>query len=134
MTGALSWLDAMLARSGDRDRIELDRQSIAELRRRIGDTEDALAALGASSARAAGGSELLDADAVARLHSGASPVRVFREARRMSVAELAAAAGADPAAIEDIEARRVDPGFDAMRRIAAALSVDLDDLVPWTQD
>jgi DNA-binding XRE family transcriptional regulator len=71
---------------------------------------------------------------VKRLSEGENPVLVWREHRGMSLPELAAAADLSNGDIAALEMGGVEPGLRAMARIAAALRVDIDDLVPWAQD
>lgn len=73
------------------------------------------------------GEEKLPAAAVQRLCRGESPIRVFREYRGLSTAELAARAGLSQSEIE----RGRKPGApDALSSLAAALDVTVDDLAP----
>ncbi|MFW5661221.1 MAG: helix-turn-helix domain-containing protein [Oceanicaulis sp.] len=58
-----------------------------------------------------------------------SKVRVWREHRGLSGAELAAAANVSAPYLSQIETGRREPGLKALKSIAAALKVDLDDLV-----
>ena len=70
---------------------------------------------------------------VTRLSGGESPVRVWREHRAMTGRKLAAAAGITPKRLADIEAGEEAP-LRTMQLIARALDVDLDNLVPWSQE
>ena len=78
--------------------------------------------------------EMVPGWVVDRLHLGDVPVRVWREFRGLSAADLAAAAGVSESDLAGIEARRHEPGLPTMARIAKALRVDLDDLVAWAQE
>ncbi len=64
-----------------------------------------------------------------RLVAGAHPIKVFREYRGMTQAELARQAGLSPMYISQIETGRRGGSTKALRRIAAALDIDLADLV-----
>ncbi|MBZ9939132.1 helix-turn-helix transcriptional regulator [Mesorhizobium sp. BR1-1-16] len=78
---------------------------------------------------ASGEEELIPSDVVDRLLSGESPVRVWREFRGMSARALAAAASISAPYVSEIEAGKKDGSITAMKSIAAALRVSLDDLV-----
>ena len=64
-----------------------------------------------------------------RLVAGAHPIKVFREFRGMTQAELAHRVGLSPMYISQIETGRRGGSTKALRRIAAALDIDLADLV-----
>ena len=67
-------------------------------------------------------------EAVERLLAGESPVRVWREERRMTQAALAEAANLSPSMLNEIEHGKRQPSLDRARGLARALDVDLDDL------
>lgn len=71
---------------------------------------------------------------VKRLSSGESPLLVWREHRGLSRDALAAASGMPEPVIVAIEAGRHEPALRPMVALARALQVDLDDLVPWSQE
>lgn len=77
----------------------------------------------------AGREELVPAEIVNRLLDGENPVRVWRGHRGMSARDLAAATGLSAPYISEIESGKKDGSVAAMKKIAAALKVDLDDLV-----
>ncbi len=64
-----------------------------------------------------------------RLVAGAHPIKVFREYRAVTQAELARQVGLSPMYISQIETGRRGGSTKALRRIAAALDIDLADLV-----
>ncbi len=64
-----------------------------------------------------------------RLVAGAHPVKVFREYRGLTQAELARQVGLSPMYFSQIETGRRGGSTKALRRIAAALDIDLADLV-----
>lgn len=64
-----------------------------------------------------------------RLVAGAHPIKVFRDYRGMTQAELARQVGLSPLYISQIETGRRGGSTKALRRIAAALDIDLADLV-----
>jgi Helix-turn-helix domain len=65
-----------------------------------------------------------------RLLDGESPVRVWREYRGMSLRALAAQAHVGTSALSDLETRKSEGRPSALRRIAVALEISLDALVP----
>ncbi len=77
-----------------------------------------------------GEEELVPEEVAARLAAGEPPLRVWREYRGLSQHELAARAGLSQAYLAQLEAGRRKGSLEAFRRLAEALRVDLDDLVP----
>ncbi len=73
--------------------------------------------------------EAFPLDVAERLVAGAHPIKVLREYRGMTQAELARQVGLSPMYISQIETGRRDGSTKALRRIAAALDIDLADLV-----
>ena len=73
--------------------------------------------------------EAFPLDVTERLVAGAHPIKVFREYRGMTQAELARQVGLSPMYISQIETGRRGGSTKALRRIAAALDIDLADLV-----
>jgi len=65
-----------------------------------------------------------------RLLDGESPVRVWREYRCMSLRKLAAQAKVSASTLCDLETKKSEGRPGALRRIAMALGITLDDLVP----
>ena len=62
--------------------------------------------------------------------AGESPVRVIREWRGLTSAELARRAGLHRVQVHDIETGKSAGSVQTLRRIAGALDVMLDDVVP----
>jgi DNA-binding XRE family transcriptional regulator len=58
-----------------------------------------------------------------------SRIRTYRNYRQMTVDALAQAAGLSPSELAEIESGKTAGTVDALTRIAAALRIDLDDLV-----
>ncbi|MBI4184896.1 MAG: helix-turn-helix domain-containing protein [Proteobacteria bacterium] len=73
--------------------------------------------------------DYLPAALVERALAGDSPVRLWREHRGLSARALARKAGLSPAYLSEIETGRKAPGARALKALAAALGVGLDDLV-----
>ena len=64
-----------------------------------------------------------------RLVAGEHPIKVFREHRGITQAKLADQAGLSAMYLSQIETRRRGGSTKTLRRIAAALDVDVGDLV-----
>lgn len=90
-----------------------DAEAIRVFRRRLEDGEE----------------DLIPDAVVASLLAGDNPVRVWRKHRGMSARELADAAGISQPYVSEIESGKKDGSVAAMKKIAEALRVDLDDLV-----
>lgn len=93
------------------------------------DNADIAAAISAQQ-RAAGGEEYLPQALVERLVGGEPPLLVWRTYRGLSQAELAGRAGVGAAMIAGIEAGQGTAADVDAARLAAALQVDPDDLIP----
>jgi DNA-binding XRE family transcriptional regulator len=78
---------------------------------------------------AAGEDELIPDEVVGRLIAGENKVRVWREHRGMTATALADAAGISTPYLSQIESGKRDGSIDAMKRIANALGITVDDLV-----
>ena len=72
---------------------------------------------------------MVPAALVTRLLAGENPVRVWRRHRGLTGRALAASAGIGAAYLSEIETGRKEGSLAVMKRLAEALSVDLDDLV-----
>jgi predicted transcriptional regulator len=77
----------------------------------------------------AGREELVPPDVVKRIINGENKVRVWRSHRGMSARELAAATELSAPYISEIETGKKEGSIAALKKIAEALKVDLDDLV-----
>lgn len=78
---------------------------------------------------AAGRDELVPSEIVNRILDGENPVRVWRSHRGMSARDLATATGLSAPYISEIESGKKEGSVSAMKKIAEALKVNLDDLV-----
>ena len=63
-----------------------------------------------------------------RMWDGESPVRVWRELRAMKTADLTAAADVSPSDLSAIERGAKRGSVNALKRLAAALGVGIEDL------
>ena len=79
-------------------------------------------------AKSAGG-ESFPATVVDRLLAGESPIRVYRDHRRLTQKQLAAAAGINPVYLSQIETGKRTGSARTLVSIAGALDVDVDDLI-----
>ena len=91
---------------------------------------DIQAALSVEARVASGEEELIPAQVVDRLIDRESPLRVWREYRALSQSALARASGVNRVQIVEIEAGRNSGSVHALRKLADALRVTVDDLIP----
>lgn len=108
-----------------------------EYRRLVEDAEMLAEVRGFDAARqalATGEEELVPAEVVDRLLDGDNPVRVWREHRGLSAADLAKACGVTAAAISQIESGKRKSSVSLLKKIARALKVDLDTLTVTGDD
>ena len=93
-------------------------------------TEAALEDAGDAARIAAGRAEPgLTRDQLDRLLAGVHPLRVWREARGLSVAGLAESAGVSVNAIRDIEIGRTEGRVRVLNELARVLELDIEDLL-----
>jgi DNA-binding XRE family transcriptional regulator len=78
---------------------------------------------------AAGEEELVPADVVERLLSGENRIRVWREHRGMSATALAEKANIAQPFLSQLETGKREGTVETLRKIAASLSLTIDDLV-----
>lgn len=81
---------------------------------------------GAAAVRA----DCLSGALVNRLRAGEHPVRIWREHRGLTGSALAVKVGVPASYLCEIEGRRKPGSVSAYRRLATALGITLDDLVP----
>ena len=94
------------------------------------DLADVQAALAVQARIDAGKEEFVPEAVVSRLIDGEPPLRVWREHRGFSQSALARAADTSRVQIVDIEAGRRTGSVHTLRRLADALRIALDDIVP----
>lgn len=99
------------------------------------DFEDMLDVIAFDEAKAAAvydktrGEESIPADVVMRLISGEeSPLRVWREHRALTQADLAAKVGVSQATVAELESGRKKGSIETLKALATALNVDLEDI------
>jgi DNA-binding XRE family transcriptional regulator len=123
----MSKIEFITTPSGDR----LAVMPVAEYERLVEAAEDAADGRAYDRAKrrlARGADELLPAKLVNRVLAGESKVGVWREHRGLTVKALAKAAKIAPAYLSQIEAGDREGSVATLRKIAAALRVDLDDI------
>ena len=89
-------------------------------------TEERKSQLGKDAARA----DHLPVEAVARMVGGEHPLKVWREHRGMTQCGLAAVADVATSYLAEIERGQKPGSVSALRRLAAALGVAIEDLLP----
>lgn len=110
---------------------EDDYLALAKLAEAVQDAADTAEAKERLRRLDSGEDETLPAEIVHRIViDGEHPVRVFREWRGMTAAELAKAASVSRVYLTQIETKKRDGTMAVMARIAAALRVTIDDLLP----
>jgi len=88
----------------------------------------------AKRALANGEEELIPTTVIDRLLDGDNPIRVWREFRGLTSAQLATACGVSAAAISQLESGKRHPSVALLKKLAAALSVDLEQLLAGAQE
>ncbi|MBW8298158.1 MAG: helix-turn-helix transcriptional regulator [Hydrogenophaga sp.] len=110
-----------------------DYEALLQRLDRVEDLEDSLAIADFEKKLAAGQEELIPSEVVDRMVDGESPVRVWRDYRGLSAKDLAAKAGISTAYLSEIETGKKDGSVSALKSIADALKLDLDDLY-WRRE
>ncbi len=111
------------------DMVNIPRAEYDWLRAASEELADIIAYDRVQAALASGADEAIPADFAKRLIAGESPLRVYRDLRRMTQVALAEAAGVNRVQIADIEAGRGRGSVETLRKLADALDVAIDDLV-----
>jgi DNA-binding XRE family transcriptional regulator len=94
------------------------------------DAEDAAVARAVVARIAAGTEEMLTTEEVNALLAATTPLAFWRKKRGLTQAALAAEAGVAQGYISELEAGRKTGDVMVLRRIANALRITLEDLVP----
>lgn len=108
--------------------VTIPREEYDRLRAAAEDLADLQTYDRARAALTAGEDELIPAEHVNRLMNGESPLRVYRDLRRLTQAALAEKAGVNRVTIAEIETGRKHGSVATLRALAGALGVALDDL------
>jgi DNA-binding XRE family transcriptional regulator len=117
------------------DTVTLRRADFEALLEAVEDADD-VRALHAAEAREmeigkeAARANHLPAEAVKRLMAGEHPVRIWREHRGLSQEDLASRARIARSYLAEIEGRKKRGSLEVYRKLASALSLTVDDLLP----
>jgi mRNA interferase RelE/StbE len=114
---------------GMSDTVVIERAEYERLREAAEELADLRAYDGAMADLQAGHDEAIPAEYAHRLIAGESPVRVYRELRELTQAQLSAMSGVNRVQIAEIEAGRKTGSVETVKKLAAALGVAVDDLV-----
>lgn len=96
-----------------RETVHEDEMEIAVARRVLGDADE----------------ELVPFELAERIAAGVHPIRVWREYRGMTASNLATAGGIAQSYLSDIETGKKPGSVKALKRIATALGIAVDDLI-----
>ncbi|NDK37025.1 helix-turn-helix transcriptional regulator [Rhodovulum sulfidophilum] len=107
------------------DMVSIPREEYERLRAAAEDLEDILAYDRAKDRD----EESVPHEFVTRIIDGEHPVRVFRDWRGMSAAELSRASGVNRVQIHEIETGKKNGSAQTLKKIADALGVTVDDLI-----
>jgi DNA-binding XRE family transcriptional regulator len=116
------------------DTIERDGKTYAlvpaDVMERIQEDLDELEAIRAYDRfHATGPHEMIPAAVVDRLIAGENPIRVWREYREMSQGDLAGEVGVSKPYMSQLEHGERKASHSVLKKLAAALRVDVDDLI-----
>jgi DNA-binding XRE family transcriptional regulator len=121
----------IIERDGEPEYAVVPIETYRRLLERAEEAADVRAFDEALAAVANGEDEVVPAEVARRLLSGEeTPVRVWREYRGLTQAELAAMAGVGKSYLSQVERGSKAGSLRLMRRLATALGVDMEDLVP----
>lgn len=79
---------------------------------------------------AAGDDEFFPSELLDRLLSGEHPLKIWREYRGLTLAQLGDACGVSAVALSQIETGKREPSVSLLKKLAEALRADMDALVP----
>ena len=97
------------------------------------DKSDILAAVD-SEKRRANGEEYFPAELVDRLLAGENALKVWRQYRKLTLRQLGLTVGAASSYLSEIENGKRQGRPALWRKLADALNVDMEDIVPETDD
>ena len=81
-----------------------------------------------------GETELVPFDLLKRVVAGENSIRIWRQYRGLTQADLAAQGGVDRSHISKLEAGRAEGNVATLRKLAEVLNVTIDDLVAAPRD
>jgi ribosome-binding protein aMBF1 (putative translation factor) len=108
-----------------KDTVTIPREEYDRLREAAEELADILAFDRAMQDRDEG----IPSDVMRRILEDESPVRVLREWRGMTAAELARRSGVHPVMVHEVETGKKRGSVETVKRLAEALGVRVDDLV-----
>lgn len=76
-----------------------------------------------------GENELIPAEFADRILDGENPIKVWREYRGMTMAELAKTAEISASYMSQIESGKKEGSIEVLKKLAFALHVDVDDII-----
>lgn len=109
--------------------VTITREEYDRLREAAEDLADLQAYDRAKAALDTGEEELIPAASVERILDGENPVRVFRDLRGLTQKDLAEASGVNRVYIAEIETGKKRGSANALKALAEALRVSVDDLI-----
>ena len=104
------------------------------LRELAEDAQDAVTLARFAKRHASGKEETVPVEVVDRLLAGEPPLRVWREFRGMTAAQVAAAVQITPAHVSKIESGKGEPSVALLKRLARVLRVDMEVLAGGAAD
>lgn len=107
----------------------MPRAEFESLIERMEDMEDIIAADEVKRRLASGEEEMLPSGFIDRMLAGESILKLWREHRGMNQSELGRASGVNRVVVADIEAGRSRGSADALKKLADALGLTVDDLL-----
>ncbi|MFY8095451.1 MAG: helix-turn-helix domain-containing protein [Niveispirillum sp.] len=114
----------------DADTVTLNRADFEMLLEALEDAQDLAESREAVARLQRGEEEAFPIELVEQILDGMPPVRAYRQYRGLTQQALARAANLSPSYLSEIEARRKPGSLEVMARIAIALRVSVDDLLP----
>lgn len=107
----------------------LPKPNYEKLLEALEDYEDLKASRDFRAKLSSGEEELIPAEYVDRMLDGESKIKVWRDFRGMSAKALADAADIDTSTLRQLERGSIEGSYEAIQKIAEALSVNVNDLV-----
>ena len=118
--------------NGAAEMVVLSRTEYDRLIERLEDAEDIVTAKTYEAAKARGETDLLPWEMAKRLRRGEHPVVVWREHRGLTQKSLAEQAKMTAAQLSEIEKGKKTGSVATLQRLARALDVTVDELLPLT--
>lgn len=113
-----------------REMAVLPRAEYERLCERLEDAEDLARARRVATAIDRGEEEAVSLETVERMLAGENPMRVWREYRGLTLADIRQRTGLSRAYLSQIETGKRDGTIGAIRKVAETLKLTIDDLLP----